>query len=217
VNFRSGGGLVVAGLPAISPNQFAIALVDETGAMVSHVNPAIPCGGEVAVAEEKSGLVAYAAGAPGPLCLVFIDPISGSTSPALRVEVPPPAPGYPYGIPYGEWVRLYGLAGGGVAIFVNGVPAWIASPSTNTIEAAPAWLASHAGESFHLVRRGAAQALVRSNPDSAEITVVSADGERCGTITVTGFRFADLGFDGTLVGSTGGRGTVKVWWTGLLR
>lgn len=219
VNRRFGAGVLVAGLTASSPQSFAVAVYDGEGRRLSQVNPS-PSGrpGLVAVGEDRSGAVGYASGElPGPLSIVFIDPATGISGPPLLFDAPPPQGNHWRTIFYGSWVQLYGLAGGGVEIVINGLPTFVADPSSNTLEPAPEWLRLHPDESFLIVRHGEAQALVKADPDSAVVTVVSRDGEVCGTISVSDFAFGDIGFDGTLVGSTGPGGAVKVWWPGLLR
>jgi hypothetical protein len=217
VNRRFGPGLVAAGLPARSPNQFAVTLYDGMGALESLVHPSRFCFDGAAVAEDASGTVALAGGEPGtPLCLRFVDPHSGDSSDSLSFVAPDPDPGTRI-VPYGTWIQLFGLAGGGIAIFANGVPIYVAQPSSNAIVRAPEWLTSHPRETFRVVRGGTANALARSDVAGSVITLVSPAGEVCGTISVTDFAFGDIGPDGTLVGSTGPAGAVKVWWPGLLR
>jgi hypothetical protein len=132
------------------------------------------------------------------------------------LDIPGTDVGFTYQVLFDSPVVLVALAGGGVAIEVDGAARWIARPWQAKVEQAPAWLASHPGEQLRVVRQGQAQALVRSAPDSAVITLVSAAGDVCGTIAVSDFTFGDIGFDGTFLGSTGPAHATKVWWPGLL-
>jgi hypothetical protein len=226
-NRRYGGGFLTAGVhseehipPAPPAFRLDLDLFDGMAANVSapRLGIAGSFGIEVAVAEDSSGAVAFVKtrGRAQSLSLVWIDPATGTISDEVVLDIPGTDVGFTYQVLFDSPVVLVALAGGGVAIEVDGAARWIARPWQAKVEQAPAWLASHPGEQLRVVRQGQAQALVRSAPDSAVITLVSAAGEVCGTIAVSDFTFGDIGFDGTFLGSTGPAHATKVWWPGLL-
>ena len=109
------------------------------------------------------------------------------------------------------------LIPGGVAIQIDG--AWmgtVASGST-IVDVPPKWLSDNANHDFTIVRNRRAYALLpRGSDDQTVMTLYSAQGNRCGTVT---FPVGGLttGVDGTAIGASGPAGCTKTWWPGLLR
>src|SRR4051812_21155935 len=68
---------------------------------------------------------------------------------------------------------------------------WIAHPWQDRVEVAPECLASHPGESLHILPNGRGHVLIAGAPDSTILTFVSSEGTICGSITFRDFRFGD--------------------------
>jgi hypothetical protein len=109
------------------------------------------------------------------------------------------------------------LIGGGVAIQLDGTWIGTVASAATKVDAPPQWLAENANHDFTIVRNRRAYALLpRGSADANVMTLYSAQGNRCGTVT---FPVGGLttGVDGTAIGASGAAGCTKTWWPGLLR
>jgi Divergent InlB B-repeat domain len=109
------------------------------------------------------------------------------------------------------------LIGGSVALQLDGT--WIGTVANGStkIDAPPQWLTENASHDFTIVRNRRAYALLpRGSGNENVVTLYSAQGNRCGTVTfpVGGIT---TGVDGTAIGASGAGGCTKTWWPGLLR
>ena len=109
------------------------------------------------------------------------------------------------------------LVGGGVAVQIDGT--WVATIASgaNSVSAPPPWLSENANHDFTVVRsRRAYAVLPRGSGDPNAITMYSARGNLCGTVT---FPVGGLtsGLDGSVIGASGKNGCTKTWWPGLLK
>ena len=109
------------------------------------------------------------------------------------------------------------LVGGGVAVQIDGT--WVATIASgaNSVSAPPPWLSENPNHDFTVVRsRRAYAVLPRGSGDPNAITMYSARGNLCGTVT---FPVGGLtsGLDGSVIGASGKNGCTKTWWPGLLK
>jgi len=129
---------------------------------------------------------------------VWLDPSSGTA-------------GAPFDIGSGSAVIARALAGGGVAVRIDGHWAATLQPGDTSLHAAPPWLRD--GDDFSLVRGDEAYAIARG----ASVKLVSALGNGCGATSFADQAAIDFGLDGTVIGSSGSGGCTKVFWPGLLK
>ncbi len=106
------------------------------------------------------------------------------------------------------------LLDGTLAVRINGVWA-VLKEYDATLGPAPAWLASHPGHDFTIVRGERSYAVMQSGRNSMDL--VSKQGSSCGTVTFPGVGGVTSGADGTVIGASGAGGCTKKWWSGLLR
>lgn len=184
-----GGAIAFSGGSALTAQVFdasanLLTTVSESGAFTA-LGGAQDAGGK---------LLALVGGVRG----VWLDPSSG-------------AAGAPFTVGSGSAVLARALAGGGVAVRLDG--RWTATlqPGDPTLHPAPAWLRD--GDDFSLVRGGKAYAIARG----ASVDFVSTLGNDCGSTAFTGQAAIAFGVDGTVIGSSGAGGCTKVFWPGLLK
>jgi hypothetical protein len=106
------------------------------------------------------------------------------------------------------------LAGGGIAVRLDGHWAATVRPFETTASSPPAWL-NRDGTDFTLVRGGQAYAVVQSGDSSIEL--VSIAGNACGQLAFPGVSNLAVGADGTVIGASGANGCTKVFWRGALK
>jgi len=106
------------------------------------------------------------------------------------------------------------LAGGGIAVRLDGHWAATVNPFETTPAPAPAWL-SRDGTDFTLARGGKAYAVVQSGSNAVELVAIA--GSSCGQLAFTGMSSVAVGADGTVVGATGANGCTKIFWRGALK
>jgi len=109
------------------------------------------------------------------------------------------------------------LVGGGVAIQLDGDWIGTVDSGATTVQEPPEWLADNPDHDFTIVRNRRAYAVLpRGAVDPHAMTLYSAQGTRCGTVTFPAIGLT-AGADGTAIGVSDSGGCTKSWWPGLLR
>ncbi|MCA1829302.1 MAG: hypothetical protein LC689_20450 [Myxococcales bacterium] len=189
-----GSGTIAIG--ATSSNV-VVHKVDATGNEITQV-PIALVGTPLAGAEDASGAVLAVVGVGGTAKGVWFDLTHGSA-------------GTPFDLGAASSAAARGLIGGGVAVALDGHWKAVVNPNSATLVPAPAWLRD--GAELVIVRGAKAYGLVEKNG----VDVVSPQGSACGPVTFGGVTSVSVGFDGTVIGSTGAGGCTKVFWLGALK
>lgn len=173
----------------------AVHQVDATGNEVAQV--AIPIAGTpLAGAQDASGAVLAIVGVSGSAKGIWFDM-------AHRTA------GAPFTIGTGSSATARSLAGGGIAVALDGK--WTALVTPAGTQAAPSWLKD--GLAFTVIRGGKAYGI----PEQNAVHVVSPQGSACGQVQFLGVTSVTVGVDGTVIGSSGTTGCTKVFWPGALK
>jgi hypothetical protein len=149
-------------------------------------------------AQDASGSVLALAGGPSGVLGIWVSLDRGTV-------------GAPFSLGSATGATARALAGGGVAVRLDGHWTALLRPGDSTLQPAPAWLRD--GDDFSLVRGDKAYAVVRGS----SVDLVSTLGNRCGSIAFPGQTALAVGADGTVIGSSGAGGCTTVFWPGLLK
>jgi hypothetical protein len=114
-------------------------------------------------------------------------------------------------------MALRALIGGGVAVQADGTWIGVIAGGAITISPPPQWLSDNADHDFTVVRNNRAYAVLsRGAGDPKTMTLYSAQGNRCGTVTFPAGGLT-TGVDGTVIAASGTNGCTKTWWPALLK
>jgi hypothetical protein len=194
------GGTVSVGATASSVSIHRIdANGNGTGSGIAQVSfPFTPWAG----AEDQSGAIFAVVQSGGSAKGIWFDLARGTSSAAFDLGAA------------SHDALARSLAGGGIAVRLDGHWAATVKPFETATSSPPAWL-NRDGTDFSLVRSGKAYAVVQSGSSAVEL--VSIGGNSCGQLAFGGTSSLAVGIDGTVVGATGTNGCTKIYWRGALK
>jgi hypothetical protein len=191
-----------SGAIALSADPQALT-VTKVDANAGEVPPAATVAGSfapLAAAEDASGavlaLVRTGAGVAG----LWVDLIKGTAT-------------QPFSVGAGTDVKARPFLAGGIAVRLDGRWTGVAHAGEWALGPAPAWLGE--ATDFAPAVGGKAYAVIPNSGSS--VTIVSSQGNSCGSVKYPGVSSVSVGADGTVVGSTGTAGCTRYVWRGALR
>jgi len=186
--------------------------VDETGAEVANGSAQVSGAFQVAGgAEDASG---------GILALYS----AGTAVKGIWFELAKGTSGLPFDVgTASQDVLARSLAGGGIAVRLDGHWTSIVQRDSSALTPAPDWMnvqvfdavRLRASPDFTLARGGKAYAIVEAGRSSVDL--VSTSGSACGELAFSGVSSVSIGADGTVIGASGADGCTKLFWRAVLK